>query len=80
MKPVAVDRWVERNEKRVIEFMQRLYPDGCSIVNVRSFLRSIHQSGIADGLVRDMERRGLVKVDGGGSTIYLTQKAKTYVA
>lgn len=77
-KPVTVDTWVERNERRVIEFMIRLYPDGCTMATVRSFLRGIHQSDISEGLVKNMERRGLLKLN--DSMIYLTQKAKTYVA
>ena len=80
MKPVTVDQWIERNEQRVIEMMVKLYPQGCKLTTIRSFLRSIHQSGISEGLVPHMERRGLIKTDNASDMIYLTAKAKSYVA
>lgn len=76
MKPVTVEKWIGRNEDRVIEFMAKLYPSGCKMTTIRSFLRSIHQSGISEGLVLRMERNGLLKVDDDSDMIYLTAKSK----
>ena len=79
MKPVAVDAWIERNERRIIEVMARLYENGATIGNIRSYLRTINQAGNADALVRHMERKGLLKLGDNGS-IQLTQKGRGYLA
>lgn len=79
MKPVTVEKWIGRNEDRVIEFMNKLYPGGCRLTTIRSFLRGMHQSGITEGLVQRMERNGLLKVDDTADMIYLTAKSKARV-